>query len=204
MAFTLYPPGHRPYGRQAVVPLAPDGGRLLGREGASADPLGAELTGGIFDAALDAAAGRAWPRCSERYGDGGEELYWSSQGRLLERAMGVVGVAPALSGEVRSRFADVLGVERMLLDEQAGAVCTAPGYRSRGRAVCTVLRAMPPSRLRYQRLIEGGRLAGLWGVAWYQRPGGGQALVRMPFRGTGTRDPPAVHGRPGSSTNVGR
>lgn len=189
-AFTLYPPGHRPYGRQAVVPLAPDGSRLIDRQGAADDLLGAEVTGGMFEAALDAAAGRAWPRCSQRYADGGEELYWSSQGRLLERCMEVMGVAPDLSGETRSLIAEVLGVERMLLDEQAGALSTAPGYRSRGQAVCAVLRAMPPSGLRYQRLLEGGRLAGLWGVAWYRQPAGGRALVRVPFRGAGTRDPP--------------
>jgi hypothetical protein len=72
-AFTLYPPGHVPYGRQAVEPLAPDGGRLLGErtEGEPNDPLEQQLAGGLFDAALDAAAGRCWSRCSERYGDGG-------------------------------------------------------------------------------------------------------------------------------------
>ena len=47
-AFTLYPPGHRPYGRQAVVPLASDGSRLLGGEETSADPLEAELGCGMW------------------------------------------------------------------------------------------------------------------------------------------------------------
>lgn len=204
-AFTLYPPGHRPYGRQAVVPLAPDGSRLLGGEegGTSADLFEAELAGGMFDAALDAAAGRAWPRCSERYGDGGLVRYWSGQGRLIEQAMELVGVAPGLGGEARGQIADVLGVERMLLDEQAGAVRDALGYRSRGRAVCEVLRAMPPSRQRYQRLLESGRAAGLWGTPWHCDPRRG-ALVRMPFRVSGPRAPPPVGCRSGTSTKVGR
>jgi len=202
-AFTLYPPGYRPYGRQAVVPLAPDGSRLLGGEDASADPLEAELGGGMFAAALDAAAGRAWPRCSGRYGAGGLERYWSSQGRMIERAMEVVGVHLVQGGEARGRIAEILGVERMLLDEQARAVRLAPGYRGRGRAVCAVLRAMPPSRQRCQRLLEGGRLAGSWGTPWYRTSPRGE-LVRMPFRGSGTRDPPRSMHRPEASTKVGR
>lgn len=204
-AFTLYPPGHVPYGRQAVEPLAPDGGRLLGErtEGEPNDPLEQQLAGGLFDAALDAAAGRCWPRCSERYGDGGLARYWSGQGRLLGRCMVLTGVAEQQSAELRDHIADVLGVERMLLDEQAQAVLEAPGYRSRGRAVCAVLRAMRPSRLRYQRLSEAGRLAGLLGPALYWDQGRG-VLVRVPFRLTGTRDPPPAHRRAGRPTRMGR
>lgn len=203
-AFTLYPPGHRPYGRQAVVPLAPDGGQLLcDDDHPSAIGIEMEIEGGMFDAALDAAAGRAWPRCSERYGDGGLVSYWSGQGRFLDQTMELVGVTPGLGGEARGQIADVLGVERMLLDEQAGAVRDAPGYRSRGEAVCAVLRAMPASRRRYQRLLEAGRVAGLWGVPLYLDSRCG-SLVRMPFRVSGTRDPPPAGLRPAASTKVGR
>lgn len=203
-AFTLYPPGHMPYGRQAVVLLAPDGSPPIGEADRSSDTgLEMEIEGGLFDAALDAAAGRAWPRCSERYADGGLERYWSGQGRLLEQSMELVGVAPGLCSDARSRIANVLSVERMLLDEQARAVRDAPGYRSRGEAVCAVLRAMPASRQRYQRLLEAGRLAGLWGVPWYRDPRCG-SLLRTPFRVSGSRAPPAQVSRPANSTKVGR
>ena len=204
-AFTLYPPGYRPYGREAVVLLAHDGSRLLSDEGGgtSAGKLEAEFAGGMFEAAFDAAAGRAWPRCSERYGDGGLVHYWSGQGRLLEQTMALVEVAPGLGGDARGQIADVLGVERMLLDEQAKAVRQAPGYRSRGLAVCEVLRAMPASKQRCQRLLEGGRVAGLWGVPWHFDSRRG-ALVRMPFRVSGPRAPPTARRRSRVSTKVGR
>ena len=117
--------------------------------------------------------------------------------------MVLTGVAEQQSAELRDHIADVLGVERMLLDEQAQAVREAPGYRSRGRAVCAVLRAMRPSRLRYQRLSEAGRLAGLLGPALYWDQGRG-VLVRVPFRLTGTRDPPPAHRRAGRPTRMGR
>ena len=57
-AFTLYPPGHVPYGRQRIAPVAPDGGAVRS-EGDDALEV---FCSTAFCAALDAAAGRPWPR----------------------------------------------------------------------------------------------------------------------------------------------
>ncbi|MBI2565619.1 MAG: hypothetical protein HYV63_01125 [Candidatus Schekmanbacteria bacterium] len=63
LTFTLYPPGHVPYGRSAVVPIAVDGKRIQ-RQPAARSAEG--LRGTIFDAALDGAAGRQWARMDDQ------------------------------------------------------------------------------------------------------------------------------------------
>ena len=61
VAFTLYPPGHEPYGRVTVAPVDLEGQLLRGADGASGDrPVAWEPT--IMGAAQDAAEGLAWPR----------------------------------------------------------------------------------------------------------------------------------------------
>jgi hypothetical protein len=66
-SFTLYPPGHVPYGRIAIAPVSVDG--ALVKEAPSEERTAGEapvaqpsLSGTVFGAAIDAAAGRAWPR----------------------------------------------------------------------------------------------------------------------------------------------
>lgn len=58
ICFTLYPPGHRPWGRQPLVRLAPDGKELAG--GTSPKAAFADTP---FDAAIDASRG---PRLGAR------------------------------------------------------------------------------------------------------------------------------------------
>lgn len=201
IAFTLYPPGHRPYGRKAVVPLAPDGGRPLGAGAEEEDRLRAELAGGMFDAALDAASGRLWDRCSRRYtragersvgrevedGDG-EDRYRSTQERQLGKCVELVGVAQDQDEALREEVAGLLGVGRMLLVEQARRIDLGAGPGIRGEVVCAVLRAMPKG-MRYERLVACGRAVGLWGETLHWDPGLGVPR-RLPFRIAGTRAPP--------------
>ncbi len=52
-AFTVYPPGFVPYGRQLLAPIARDGDLI---SGASESPF---FSGTFFDAALDAADNQA-------------------------------------------------------------------------------------------------------------------------------------------------
>ena len=82
--FTLYPPGHTPYGRKAIAPVAPDGSWPLqadkttpGHDDECPDKEPHQdkekmFRGTLFDAALDATAVNAWNRCSPELGQGGE------------------------------------------------------------------------------------------------------------------------------------
>ena len=203
IAFTLYPPGHRPYGRKAVVPLAPDGGRPLDDGAEKEDRLRAELAGSMFDAALDAACDRLWDRCSRSYTRAGErnvgrevacvqfdgeDRYRSTQERQLARCMDLVGVSSHQDESLGEEIADLLGVNRMLLVEQELRINLGSGPAVRGEAVCAVLQAMPRG-MRYERLVACGRAAGLWGESFHWAPSMG-APRRLPFRISGTRAPP--------------
>lgn len=154
MGFTLYPPGHVPYGRVRVAPVAPDGRAI--EEG----PRGAEaFEGTIFEAALCASRGKAWDRESA----GGSERWWGTQWRRLAVALRICGLVPGLSEAEREVMAAAAGVALLLLREQARAVAAGPGYRRRGQAVEAVLGRLagPPCTL--SRLMAAGHRAGLWG-----------------------------------------
>jgi hypothetical protein len=154
VGFTLYPPGHVPYGRVSLAPVAPDGRTIIdGPRGAQA------FEGTVFAAALDASKGMAWDR--ER--EGGSDRWWGTQGQRVALALGICGVAPELGEAEREAVAAVLGVELLHLREQAQKVVAAPGYRRRGEGVCAVLERLTEGPCVLSRLMASGHLAGFWG-----------------------------------------
>lgn len=179
-AFTLYPPGYVPYGRERVAWASPDG-RPVHTEGDDG-----AYRGTTFDAALDGAIGEAWPRtCKDK---GSDERRWTTQGRRIERSTRLVGVAPDLSDALRLALAEALGVEALLLHDGAAAIGLAPGYRSRGASVAAVLDRLVSGPVAAERLCVAGHLAGLWG-----RPRVWDAAARQlrtPLRGLDTPPPP--------------
>ena len=174
-AFTLYPSGHVPYGREAIAPVSADGAWL--------DREPEAFSGTAFDAAIDAAAGRAWPR--ESTGAEG----WSTQRRRVQRLARCLGTAPKLQAPQRQRIADVLVVALLIMMEQLRLVVAQPGYRSRGAAICAVLASLPRTPSTPDRLLAAGHIAGLWGqpLRW---DGDHCALRPVPYRPGGTRGPP--------------
>lgn len=179
-AFTLYPPGHVPYGRQRIAPVAADGGvvRGEGEGGGGVDAFGSTP----FAAALDAANGRTWSR-DER------GPWWSVQGRWLARLMRWVGVAIDIHVELRAQLAATLGVAQLLLFDQSRRIAAVPGYRSRGQAVVAVLAALRRDASVYDRLAVAGHEAGLWGQPVRWDPDTARLRV-LPFRPGPARSPP--------------
>jgi len=177
-AYTLYPPGHVPWGRRAVAHVDPEG--VLIQNGEIC------WQGTLFEAALDAAAGMAWVRQAGS-GSWGSETWWGSQWRLTELALDVLGLGPEQSVDLRHAVAEVVGVATLVLLEQARAIANEPGFRSRGRAVETVLRqATGPEVLR--RLLVAGHVAGRWGPPlWWESDR--KVLRHLAFPRSGT-DPP--------------
>jgi hypothetical protein len=182
-AFTLYPPGHVPYGRIAIAPVSSDGALIkdalsdadAGEEAPLASPSFSDT---VFGAAIDAAAGRAWPRAHPA-----RPAHWRTQGRRLVRGAQLVGIAPTTSDdEVRHReqMARHLDVPTLLLVEQARQWNKARGYRARGAAIALVITEMAASRRISDRLMCTGVLGGLWGQPsrWYPDT---RVLHRLPF-----------------------
>jgi len=182
-SFTLYPPGHVPYGREPVAPVSPDG------ESTGKGPD--RFAGTVFGAALDAARGVAWSRESS----GSDDPGWPTMWRRLSAAAAWLGVAPRLSDREREERATDLDVDLLPLLEASAALRAAPGYRSRGAAVVTVLGELAAGRPLLSRLLRAGHGAGLLGEPLVPvRPGGplrSLARERRPRAGPSPgRDPP--------------
>jgi hypothetical protein len=132
----------------------------------------------VFGAAVDAVAGRAWPRK-----DPARPAHWRTQGRRLARGARLIGIAPTTADDEarrREQMARHLGVPTLVLVEQARRWTEARGYRERGAAITLVLAEMEASRRISDRLMCAGALAGLWGPPSRWHPGAG-VLSRLPF-----------------------
>jgi len=171
--FTLYPPAFAPYARQPVLRVSPSG-QAIQQEGA---PACTDFAGTIFDAALDAEAGRAWQR-----EEGPAERWWGTQCRHLQLAARLVGVAALICANVRESIAMVLSVPTLQLHEGARAC----GYRAIGKAVCGVLANLRGGARRARQMLICGFLIGQWGEPLHWDADRG-VLERSAFCCPGTR-----------------
>lgn len=149
--YTLYPPGHVPYGREAAVPSSPSGG-LLRDAATGAHPW--ETT--LFAAAVDAADGERWPSDSPAL----DPRRRRTQGRRLELAGRLVGVHAEIADAARERIATRLGVPTLRL--RSAARNWTRSWTRRGAAVLAVLLAVSVDGSLLDRLLAAGALGGLW------------------------------------------
>ena len=177
-AFTAYPPGYVPYGRQRMAPVAVDGSVVQVEGSDGIEPYAATA----FGAAIDAARGRAWPR-------EGRGPWWSVQGRWLARLVRWVGVAVDLDEALRGVVAALLGVAQLVLLEGARQIAAQGGYRQRGRAVVAVLECLGSGASVADRLVAAGAEVGLWprALRWHVDA---KRLRAVPFRPHPARSPP--------------
>jgi hypothetical protein len=187
--FTLYPIGHVPYGRSPVVPCSPAGEVLLDAE--TGQPAW-RMT--FFAAALDAATGVGWPHDSPA----GDVRRRRTQGRRLERAERLLGIAAGLADSERERVAARLEAPLHLLRTVAAE--WRASWATRGVVIAVILAGLLIDARLPDRMLAAGAVAGLWppprrwdrrGRAWLpvrsRRPErGGQRLIRG-------RDPPPTN-----------
>jgi hypothetical protein len=149
--YTLYPPGHFPYGREAVAPYSPTGQLLL--DGETGEPVW-EAT--LFACAVDAAQGERWPSDSP----------WDdvrrrrTQGRRLDLAGRLLGVHPELDDGARERIATRLGVATMTV--RTAARGWVRSWTMRGAAILAVLLALPIQASLLDHFGAAGAMGGLW------------------------------------------
>ena len=156
--YTLYPPGHFPYGRKPVAPYSPSGELLL--DAATGRPLW-EMT--LFAAAVDAAKGEGWS--SENPWDDSRRR--RTQGCRLQLTGRLLGVHPQLDDGVRERIATRLKVATMRLF--AGARAWEKGWKMRGAAILAVLLAIPIQASLLDQILAAGAVSGLWVMRYPQR-----------------------------------
>jgi hypothetical protein len=171
VAFTLYPPGHVPHGRVAIAPVNSRG--ELPRPGdRPVHPSVLDWQVTVFEAALDAASGRAWPRSSSASGS----HRWRTQCRRIAQCallLGLRGTPPTATDH-----ADALGIPSLALFDAMRSYALTAGYRARGAAIRSALGALPISRRIGDRLVRAGTLAGLWGEPFRCERGDLVALIR--------------------------
>lgn len=199
IAFTIYPPGHVPYGRVALVDLAPDGSEK--RSDVTHAGTAAEATAVLFAAASDARDGRRWPREDAPDPPGAVR---SSQRRRLARAATLFGLVASTPPSAATSAA-VTGLPEGELVELASRL-ESPSQKNKNKRKClvewgkTVARVLGDlvkraGRALMDRLAVLGHVAGFWGrpYRWLSRPGPGQLLElgRAFSRNAspGTRDP---------------
>ena len=183
VAFTLYPPGHVPYGRVAMAPLDP-AGRPLQLEAVDADgedfedaaeatesvPLAWGTT--VFGAAEDAANRQPWPRRNST-GPGS----WRTQGRWILLGASLLG----LMGEQLGAPQGLLGVCELTRRDAATAYAAATGYRARGQAVTRPLGELEQAgAAMLDGLLVAGFRACRWGSAGRCDPRSGHVRWLMP------------------------
>jgi hypothetical protein len=156
VSFTVYPPGHVPYGRIAMAAADSEGRQIRG------DALGST----VFSAVLDA---------SEREGEVGQDAMRASQthrrtqGRRIGLCAAIVGIGGGLSEQVRGRIADALSVSLLTLRDMAQTYAASRSMCERASAVLVVLKYMDLARRRTGLLVA-GHFAGVWGRPSYWDP----------------------------------
>ena len=151
VCFTLYPPGHVPYGRTPLAELATNGAPAeKGR-----DP---PFLHTYFDAALDAAVGIAWPKCSL---EGSHSPRFITQCRHLDRCCSLFGLSQEAGGNKREKVAEQLGIGGLMLEEARWKLL-AGGFLASGQAICQVLAELRETEPTFQRLATCGHYAAIW------------------------------------------
>jgi len=187
--YTLYPPGHVPYGRQAVVPCSPAGPLL--QDHATGQPVWVAT---LFGAAIDAAAGQRWPADSPA----DDERRRRTQGRRLELGGTLLGVHPALDARRRERLATRLRVPTMTL--RTAVHHWATSWQTRGGAILSVLPSLAVDASLLDRLLSAGAVTALWPAPQRWDPGRG-TWVRPRSGGTKRGDTNALQERAPPPTN---
>jgi len=151
--FTLYPPGHFPYGRQALARCSVAGPLLL----VDATTRQPQWAGTVLHAAVRAASGELWPpHCASSI----SPAVRRTQGRHLDLAARLLGIHPSLDDGQRERIATRLRVPTMTLLSAACRWTTS--WTLRGAAIVLVLAALLADGSLLDRLVSAGYAAGLW------------------------------------------
>jgi hypothetical protein len=175
-AFTLYPPGHVPYGRSAIAAISSHGQGVVDAE-RGPDARGVAWGVTVFGAVCDAASGRAWPRSACE----GHESF-RTQGRRVELGATLLGVLVA-SDTAQLVMAAVLGIAALTLRDASEAF-HAPAWRRythRARALLGPLGELGRAGGVLERVLAAGALVGQWGAAHRWQPRA--RVLRLQARG---------------------
>jgi hypothetical protein len=148
--FTVYPPGHVPYSRVAVVAADAEGRTIAG------DALGDTLFGAAVEASSEASSAQRTPR--------------RTLARRLELCAALLAIA-ATADAVRAAVSGALWLPQLLVRERAQQYALGHRLRDRAQAVLSLLAQVSQHR-RGTGVLLAGHIAGLWGRPSRWDPGG--------------------------------
>lgn len=176
-AFTLYPLGHVPYGRLAVVPVGLDGQVVFSTEREHAgDTRQPAWRATVFESAFTAIEEKPVKLTDSRW--------WATEvPERLAHGATLLGVHPDLSVETADAIAFRLEIPRLVLRQAADAYHRGRGRAARGRVLVDVLDQLGDTCL-LDRMVAAGACAGCWGTVtrWDVALGGARGRV-FPGRG---------------------
>lgn len=164
VSFTIYPPGHVPYGRIAIVAADSEGRRIRG------NALAMTVFSTVFEA-------------TDRDGGGRDDavhepqVHRRTRGRRLGLCAAIIGIAGVLTDPVRGRIADALSVPTLLLREAAQAYSASCSMYERAGVIRSVLVSVALATRR-TGLLAAGYFARLWGRPNHWDPVG--KMLRAP------------------------
>jgi hypothetical protein len=164
IGFTLYPPGYTPWGRK---PWVCEGVVAKGED--DVEDHAERFRNTYFEAALGAAEDVFWSR--EKTIDSDFALPSDlTQECHLSRAIRLLGMNQEPSQ--REIFAQLLRLPGQILNDAARIIGQVPSLGDLGRAVCTVLEAIPSTlSCVFESLAICGAAIGLWPPLHVWRPG---------------------------------
>jgi hypothetical protein len=153
VAFTIYPPGYTPYGRQPILPLAPDGTPLQSSD------TNDKFDSSLIQASVDAANNKLW---SSEATDGHTQYRYTSQRRYLNQAASLLGISPSTTDETRNFLASILEVPGQVLHDYSFAIEKDSGSVNLGTSILQVLDTIPSTKDLYLKLTIAGAYVSLW------------------------------------------
>lgn len=149
VSFTIYPPGHVPYGRIAIV---------------AADSEGRRIRGDALAMTVFSAASETTERDGRARQDAVHEprVHRRTRGRRLGLCAAIIGIAGEMTDPMHGRIADALSVPALLLREAAQAYSASCSMYERAGVIRSVLVRVALATRRIG-LLAAGYFARLWG-----------------------------------------
>lgn len=189
LCFTLYPPGHVPYGRHPLntdIAVTGDSIILEATDPSPADSLLTPYQNSFFAAALAANSQTIWPEES-LYGS--MEPRFITQLRQLDRASRLLGVHSDLLPRQTEEITEILDLSGQRVAEGWARLACPSTVKHHGEVLCQLLKLIPYTRTLFERLAHAGSTAGLWPLPHFWNATTGR-LKNRSFRNSGIRGSP--------------
>jgi len=157
VSFTIYPPGHVPYGREPLVDIALDGFQIDAE--LEKDDTSNSFAGTLFDAALMASQGCFYPK------EGPYDLptiCYDTQLNHIKKSALLLGIAKDHQVSHNEHIAEILNIPRQFQIGQSSHILRTPWNSiNSGQAIRQVLENVPRDCI-FERLVSCGFMCGIW------------------------------------------